>query len=486
MKDQLAAAQSRPALSTTGSDTSAPSSLLSPAASSVSEDNLLAISTPPDLCLSDLSPGGESPPKGSPLFATPRAIKSPGTPGSTQSPFSQRPGLAPPRTTLSTPPGALSHLARSSTVPSLSSTPTRFPRTPVSRPVASRNTSTASSTSTMGGVPVTASKSKGVQMVSEMRARVRVLEQKIHTRVPRLRMGSVTSRNAANAMPPPPPPPKAGPSSANVSPAPSTSSLRSAGYEERTAHLKPRRQSIDLEGEQRRTPAADSSGWVLIMEDSPSPVKDKDKERRRTSSPSAPSSFRSHGFAAHESPSAIPRAPSALSQSAMPTGLRRPQSRLSVSTEGRSSVSTNATSSTVSSIPTPSSRPSTPTFLPIPTYASVGTGLKLSTGPGSGAYSQLKRSSLGASTVRSPATASPGSHLPAPHANVTVRPTSKITVPNSMSQSRIGRPAGSASGRRSIGESPIDGLLDVSGKSNRDQSRARSGSTTALYGRNGL
>lgn len=483
MKDQLAAAQARPSLSTdTGS--SAPSSVVSPSTSSLSDDNLLNVPTPSDLCLSDLTPGNESPTKESPLYTTPRAVKLPSTPGSTQNPSLHRFSHHLPRSALSTPPSAISSLARSSTVPSLSSTPSRLPpRTPVSRPTPNRNASAASSTGTTGGIPPTATKSKGVQMVSEMRARVRVLEQKIHTRVPRIRMGSITSRTGVNTMPPPPPP-KAKPSSVNISPAPSTSSLRSTNYEERTAHVKPRRQSIDLESEQKRTPVADSSGWVLIMEDSPSPIKDKDKERRRTSSPSAPSAFRPLASASHESPSAIPRAPSALSQSAIPTGIHRPQSRLSVSTEGRSSVSTNATSSTISSIPTPSSRPSTPTYLPLPTYGGAGTGLKLSTGPGSGAYS-LKRSSLGSSSMRSPALSNPGSHLPAPHSNVTVRPNSKITVPGSMSQSRIGRPAGNASGRRSTGEASGDGTLDTGGKT-RDASRARSGSTTALYGRNGL
>ncbi|CCL98979.1 uncharacterized protein FIBRA_00987 [Fibroporia radiculosa] len=484
MKDQLAAAQSRPVV-TTDTGSSAPSSVRSSTATSVSEDNLLGVLTPPDLCLSDLSPGAESLPKIPSLYATPRAIKSPSTPATGQSNLFKRSGYHPIRSALATPPNTASpSLSRSSTVPSFSSTPTRLPpKTPVSRPTANRNASTTSSSSVAGVVPVTVSKSKGVQMVSEMRARVKVLEQKIHTRVPRLRMGSVTNRASANAMlPPPPPPPKAGPSSAAASPAPSTSSMRSVN-DERTSNMKPRRQSIDSEGEHKRTPVGDSSGWVLIMEDSPSPVRDKDKERRRTSSPSAPSAFRPIGSAPHESPSAIPRAPSALSQSIMPSGSHRPQSRLSVSTEGRSSVSTNATTSTTSSIPTPSSRPSTPTFLPIPTYGGAATGLKLSTGP-SVSYSQLKRSSLGNGSTRSPATSSPNSLPPAPHSNVTVRLPSKIAVPGSLSQSRIGRPV--MSGRRSVGESPADIFLDVNGKGvTRDASRARSGSAAVPTGRGG-
>ncbi|KAI0931938.1 hypothetical protein AcW2_000705 [Taiwanofungus camphoratus] len=479
MKDQLAAVQSRLPTFTDTESTSASSIVTS----SVSEDNLLSTPAPPDLCLSDLSLGLEAPVKVSVPFVTPRSTQAL-SPPVTGHPTLHRSGLHSPRSGLPTPPSAVSpSLARSITVPSLSTTPSRLPpRTPVSRPTSSRNISNFSSTSTAGGVPMTATKSKGVQMVSEMRARVKVLEQKIHTRVPRLRMGSVTSRASANAMPPP----KAGPSSATASPAPSTSSLRTASHEEHSAHLKPRRQSIDSDGEYKRTPVADSSGWVLIMEDSPSPVKDKEKERRRTSSPSAPSSFRLPVPTSHESTSSLPRT-SSLSQSMMPSGTRRPQSRLSVSTEGRSSVSTNATTSTTSSIPTPSSRPSTPTFLPLPTYGSGGTGLKLSTGPSSGAYSQLKRSSLGSSTVRSSALPNHTSQLPGPYVNVTVRPTSKIAVPGLLAQSRIGRPSGAttAGGRKGTGEPITDGYLEVTGK-NGDKSRTRSGSTNALYGRNGL
>ncbi|KAF9822021.1 hypothetical protein IEO21_00015 [Rhodonia placenta] len=479
LKDQLGAAHARPTTATE-SGSSAPSSIVSPSTPSVSEDNLLNIPIPPDLSLTDLSAGKESPTKESPLFTTPRTAKSPGVPAYSQSPSMQRLAQHLPRTMLSTPPGGISGFSRSSTVPSLSSTPSRAPsRTPAPRPAVSRNTSSTNSSNTTGSVPMTATRSKGVQMVSEMRARVKILEQKIHTRVPRLRMGSVTSRAGANSMPPPPPPPpKAGPSSATVSPAPSTSSLRStshashASYDERAAHARSRRQSIDLDSEPMRAQVGDASGWVLIMEDSPSPRKDKDKERRRTSSPTAPSSFKLPATPPHESsPSGIPRAPSAMSQSGMQSGIRRPTSRLSVSTEGRSSVSTNATSSTISSIPTPSSRPSTPTFLPIPTYGGANNGLKVSTGPGSGAYSQLKRSSLGSNPPRSPSMSSPGMHIP--HVNVSVRPTSKYSVPGSMSQSRIGKPLPTG-GRRSTGDAD-----DIGGKK-RDLSRARSGSNTAF------
>ncbi|KAI0375342.1 hypothetical protein BV20DRAFT_960458 [Pilatotrama ljubarskyi] len=482
LKDQLAAAQLRAnSISTTSVDSSAPSSLPN-ATPSLSDEDLLSVPTPPDLCLADLTPPPETPAKDFPptpiSIVSPRPTKNanPSTPTSVL----QRAGFHPPRSNLSTPSGGISSLARSATHPGLAASPSRLPppRTPVPRPAVSRAGSSinSSTTSTAGGVPTTASKSRGVQMVSEMRARVRVLEQKIHTRVPRLRMGSVTNRTAANAMPPPPVPAKA---SSSSSPAPSVaSSSRSASHEDRLRPVvaKSRRESIDSDGDSKRTPGADTSGWVLIMEDSPSPVKDKEKERRRPSSPSAPSSFRPVSSSSIDSPSSTgsnSRAPSALSQSVMPTGIRRPQSRLSVSTEGRSSVSTNATTSTTSSIPTPSSRPSTPTFLPVPS-ASIygGGGLKRSTGPGSGAYSQPKRSSLGASTTYSPGLDSPTLST---HSNVTVR-APKIPVPASLAQSRIGKP--SVGGRRSGGGSDPDGLPGA-------KTRPRSGSATLLYGRNG-
>ncbi|KAH9922998.1 hypothetical protein B0H21DRAFT_815013 [Amylocystis lapponica] len=484
LKDQLSAALSRPAVSTdVGSSTTSSICSTNPTPSA-SDDNLLSVSAPSDLHLSDLSPAPEIPVKDfSPISASPGSNYF-STPTPRHPPTSQRRGLPSSRIGLSTPPTAASSpLMRSTTVPGIS-TPSRLatPRTPVPRSSASRNNSSASTTTTAGGVPLTATKSKGVQMVSEMRARVRVLEQKIHTRVPRLRMGSVTGRPVTTSMPPP----RAGPSVAS-SPAPSTSSLRSTSNEdrERSHTLKSKRQSADSDGDHTRTPAADSSGWVLIMEDSPSPLKDKEKEWRRISSPSAPSSFRPVGSTSEPESSPIPRVPSGLSQSIVSTGIRRPQSRHSVSTEGRSSVSTNATTSTMSSIPTPASRPTTPTFLPIPTsgmYAGVGTGLKLSSGPSSGAY-QLKRSSLGSSSIRSQASSSPPSHLPTSHSNVTIRPPTKISIPGSLAQSRIGRPPGTTgnSGRKSNGEnSPVDGFLDVAGRSG-DKTRQRSGSTAALY-----
>lgn len=307
-------------------------------------------------------------------------------------------------------------------------------------------------------------------MVSEMRAKVKNLEQKIHTRVPRLRMGS-TSRPNPPTIP-----------SSNSKP----TSLGSA-------HIKfpDSRRNTDND-ENPRTPAGNSSGWVLIMEDSPSPVRQKDREHRRTSSPPSATSFRTFASLASSSQSSTLSTPDVPPQNAQPSGSRRPQSRLSTSTEGRSSISTTAT---VSSIPTPISRPATPTFIPLPSaglYAhpstAGATGLKRPGGTGfGGAF--FKRSSLGAdsptdasflsdsglphretpSSQRESTGGKPPSQL---HSNITVRNHSKLptpAAPNSLAQSRIGRP--NVSGRRSVGASDISDVENSRTPDVRDKGR---------------
>ena len=437
------------------------------------EESLLSTPAPPDLQLADLTPP-DAPIKDLPF--TPKPTRPKVLTSIEQTSLLHRAGFQPPKASnsFSTPPSSIpSPLARSTSVPSWSGTPSRLPpRTPVVRPTpVNRNASMMSSTSTVTG---TTAKSRGVQMVSEMRARVKVLEQKIHTRVPRLRMGSVTGRSTSTTVSAP----RAGPSGVAASPAPSTSSasLKSASHEDREPTLKARKASAELEKENRRTPAGDTSGWVLIMEDSPSPVKDKEKERRRTSSPSAPSAFRPLAMhSASPSPSSIPsRAPSALSQSVLPPS-KRPQSRLSTSTEGRSSISTNATTSTSSSIPTPISRPSTPTFLPIPSSGMYSSqDLKRSTGPGG--YPS-KRSSVGNGITSSPMP--PPSSLPTFSSNLSAK--SKASPSTSLGQSRIGRPtSGGVNGRKSGGDSDLSDTGGVTSK----YGRGRAGSASALFGRN--
>lgn len=299
-------------------------------------------------------------------------------------------------------------------------------------------------------------------MVSEMRARVKNLEQRLHTRVPRLRLGSVSGRNAGAA------------ASSSVTKAMSTSTFTP---ESRRIGMK--RKSADLEGEKKRIPpdsaeknnkAADTSGWVLIMEDSMSPTPTKEKERRRLSSPTS-SPFISQG---------IKRTGTGSSESSMSkSGIRRPQSRLSGPSDGRDSISTV---STQSSIPTPTSRPSTPTFLPLPTSGMYASGIsngKRSVGPG------VKRSSLGYNNATSPTSLHPpmpntpysissNKSLPPtpPMPNVTLR---APRPPSALAQSRIGRPASLTTGRKSAG-----GEGDA--QSNLKDGRLRAGSTSAASG----
>ncbi len=122
------------------------------------------------------------------------------------------------------------------------------------------------------------------------------------------------------------------------------------------------------------------------MEDSPSPQKAAEtkrlKEKRRVSVP-APTAFR-------PSASAVARATSPslstgpMATMAASTGIRRPQSRMSG----------GGTSSSITS------RPQTPTFLPLPSSSLYGAnsstiGMKRSIGPGaSNPYGQFKRSSI--------------------------------------------------------------------------------------------
>ena len=481
LRDQLAATQTR-------ASNHAPSTHVSsltlpedpPAATHVLnslEDDLLRTQPPPDLEFPDFIPELHVS-----LSEAPRPSTSSADSEAGQSALLQRAGFALPRhkiTSSQTP----TSLSRSTTLPSLTPPSRVLPRTTVNRSTSHTTSSTAAST-TVGIAAPTASRSRGVQMVSEMRAKVKNLEQKIHTRVPRLRMGSTSRPN----------PPVVTMPSSNSKP----TNLAGSGQ---FMHLKSTddrstssRRNADND-ENMRTPAGNSSGWVLIMEDSPSPVRPKDREHRRTSSPPSAASFRA--FASLASSSSSLSTPDAPSQYAQPSGSRRPQSRLSTSTEGRSSISTTAT---VSSIPTPVSRPATPTFIPLPSaglYAhpstASATGLKR---PG-GTF--FKRSSLGSTTGDSPtnagflsdnglshrelsssASAPPLQKEPSqlPNSNVTVRNPSKLptpTAPNSLAQSRIGRPNFSASGRRSVGGGGDVSDVESRSSDTRDKSRLRPG-----------
>ncbi|KAJ7181781.1 hypothetical protein C8R43DRAFT_281291 [Mycena crocata] len=471
LKDQLAA-------QTASSDNTsiAPSSLF-PQLTPQSDDDLLSTPAPADLQLEDLSPSTDSLP--SVDNTTPRA--------KAQSALINHSGAAPYKSSTSTPPGS-SGIARSSTLPSLYSS---SPRSPNYRPPAARNPSTMSTNSTSS----TTSKNKGVQMVSEMRARVRNLEQKIHTRVPRLRMGSITGRTpnalAASTM-----------TNGSTAPAPAKPSVR-ASWESLTST----RRSVDqpkrsTESETDKSKKRDSAGWVLIMEDSPSPPKPKSGERRRASSPLGMIPFRpaaSTSAVSNAAATTTTNKSNPLFQSTMPTGgLKRPQSRLSGG---------SATISIPSSSSSSSSRPATPTFLPIPSgglYAHSSTagasGLKRSTGPSAPNPYSSKRSSLGvlsASTTAMPPPPEPRDRpttmpppprpsgtssslasakygesgkslpqIPGAHANVTIRAPKAGPASSLLSQSRIGRPSStSTGGRKSAGDPEGSGMRPRSGSS---------------------
>ncbi|KAF9270336.1 hypothetical protein L218DRAFT_1071784 [Marasmius fiardii PR-910] len=452
LKDLLA---SRPGNS---SETSLNAKSLPHLSSLPSDDDLLNTQAPSDLQQSEPesseSPIESSlteeqeltPRKSTSTTTTTMTMTTPRTNG--QSALLQRAGFQPGKS-IATPPNG-SGIPRSSTLPSLYSSSPRSPVTPTHRPVIARNSSTASNSSTTS---TTTSRSKGVQMVSEMRARVKNLEQKIHTRVPRLRLGSMTNRNISNIPP-----------TLSLTSSPVNRSVLARSSIEKPAlrWSSDSKRSTDGEGSKKDT--GDSSGWVLIMEDSPSPPRDRRSSRSGAS--------RTSTSTASTSSSPTPESSkSSLYQSTVSTGLRRPQSRLS-----------GGSTTTASSIPTPTSRPATPTLLPLPTSAVHA--VKRSTGPGVTSYlSQTKRSSLGSSTVtmnkstrERPTTMPPFGRpqspdktlpkLPPGHENVTVRNSSKLPPSSSSSllaQSRIGRPSSGASRRRSSGE--------------RDPSRPRAGSS---------
>ncbi|KZV75557.1 hypothetical protein PENSPDRAFT_71925 [Peniophora sp. CONT] len=510
LRDQLATAHERASVMTFTSS-SEPSPPTPSSSLHHSDEDLLADQkAPSDLQLSDLTPDSEFTPVNSTSTVpeTPRSSSHDSDSGHHQA-LLQKSSIGMPRTHFASP-----ETPRSLPRPKYNSpsTPSRLPppRTTVTRPTPRVPPAAVSSLAT----PVP--RSRGVQMVSEMRAKVRNLEQKIHTRVPRIRMGS-TSRPA------PPPQPASiisRPSSLSSTASAQPTAGSSKGSVSRRPSAATERRSID----QRRSPdgkrAGGDTGWVLVMEDSPSPKKDKADVSRRASLDSSPTrraKVRPFATTTNISPrSNSPPLISPLARSTIghPSALKRPQSRLS--SEGRSSIGTTAT---VSSIPTPSSRPTSPTFLPLPSaslYASTS-ALKRSTGPGaggpysgSGGSAGPKRSSLGASTaLRSPVhdaymsdsgLPSRPRSIPAPgksalsgspssfrsgdsplgrsttvgHPNVTVRGSggrmagSASTGPNGLGQSRIGRPQ-FTSGRRSAGG---EDELSVPGGG-----RPRSGST---------
>ncbi|KAF8622221.1 hypothetical protein AX15_007162 [Amanita polypyramis BW_CC] len=425
-----------------------------------SAENLLHTSPPPDLQLSELYLANNSDPF---LESTPKA---PSTSRDEQTTH-RRSGLI---ASHSTSPG----MSRSTTTSSMYGS-IAAPKTPASR-IATRSISTTSTTSTIS----TASKNKGVQMVSEMRARVKNLEQKLQTRVPRLRMGSITNRTNNKSTPTEAIPVRSPSSSSYTSSKVSTAKTSWESLIQRQSIDSKR--CLDIEAEKSGKSLGDTSGWVLIMEDSPLRAKGEEKERRRTSSPSAPSAYRA---LSHNSSNLTE---SSLARSMMNSGIRRPSSRLS-----GSNLSTSTTSSV---LPTPTSRPATPTFLPLPSTGSssstrlAGPGLRRSTGPGSPNPGTPKismpplsdfRSAIPSPTLPSSGTPSYVSSakyssedekalpkLPPPNFTTRLSKLPKTSSPNPLSQSRIGRP----SGRKSAGDPDLIFKLQM-------EKRKRTGSNNA-------
>ncbi|PCH33817.1 hypothetical protein WOLCODRAFT_135341 [Wolfiporia cocos MD-104 SS10] len=442
LKDQLAAAQSRPS-DLTDTDT-APSSVLSHTTSSLSDE----AETP-----SDLSPNFETPSrhaKHSSIFTTPQSIKSPQSSSPVQSRIAQRSNYSSTSATM---------LPRSTTAPSL--TPTTSSRSMPARISGSRSIKReASATSSTGTAP----KSRGVQMVSEMRARVKVLEQKLIGRTANKenvanRAGTSTAAATSHI------PAKSRSNPLASSPVPSTSSSRSSLHESRNGQSSSKRQSLGADGfhgfdSAESTP---NRGWV----------------RTSASSPTAPSAFR-HVHSPNEQTGTHSRAPSAASQNSAYSGRTRPPSGLSINTGGRTSVSTMATTDTASSIPTPSSRPSTPTSLPLPISSTYrpSFGLKSSPVTGSPNRTQTKRPSL-----QKPTTPSSPRTLIDPAS----RPNLKASVLGSGYPSRIARPASASVGRKSIMD-PSDPFYDpitahISTRRMSTMTRTRSVGTPPQFGR---
>lgn len=455
LKDQLTASHSRQtSKSNSESQCNGPST-----------ENLLKTAPPPDMDLGDVSPSSEetAPYPNKTITTLKTSLSRPSVPVSfiSQTVIAEKPTVPMPLKTTT-------NLIRSTSQP------------PASSPVSARSsirlpatrTSSILTTSSSGSL----AKNKGVQMVSEMRARVRNLEQKIHTRVPRLRMASLTGRQSVISNP------------GTNTPISSSSSVTSSTSTAKTS-LESQRKSVesrrsnDSETEKNLGSKDDTVGWVLIMEDSPSPQKDKQKtvkDRRRLSSKSPlfrPSSSTIRATSPSLSTGLLNSGSASFATS---IGSRLPKPRLS---GGNGSSSSSV------------SRPQTPTFLPVPSgnlqASTSGLGFKRSTGPNA-FNSQLKRSSFGRGSITPPVPPLPPAHRERPITmpplnyrrdsgalspldvknlpslpeltNVTMRSTNRIpssasttSTSSVLSKSRIGRPSGGGlSGRKSGGSDVLD------------------------------
>lgn len=471
LKDKLHEAQSTKS-TTESTSTSVSSTHLPPFAQS-SENDILKTPPPAELLLSELTTIGHSSSSTSissfssanALEATPRQLRL----ASKYESKIEVPKASTLRSTRNLSPANNNPLARSS-LPTWS--PYNKPPSTHSRQHQAQGAQVPlASLAPLLGASESGPKSKAVQLVSDMRARIRNIDRMI-TGVPRLRVGSTTGRVAANSA-----------LLSSTATSKSNSEVSKPNVKKRSADLNLEKSKAPRENE-RGKQSGDTSGWVLIMEDvaSKTPGKESSKPHRRSSN-SSPSSYRS--VTQSES------GPTTMSQN-NGNASNRSQSRLSVSTDGRNSISTTAT---VSSIPTPTSRPATPSFLPIPSSLNSVTknidgtsSLRKSFAP------PVKRSSLGSTVTDT----SPNSlslpqeiHYQRPvsaqsftqkiddynttlHNNVTVRsPRIPIAGGKSQSvlaQSRIGRPASF-------------GTRKSTGSEDKREGRARAGSTAAIGGK---
>ncbi|KAF8496675.1 hypothetical protein JB92DRAFT_3125991 [Gautieria morchelliformis] len=333
------------------------------------DDDLLRVSPQPsDLLLSDLSDLTPVPHKTKtssrsippPAFGAREIGKSRSAMG--QSALLSRAGFP------TTPTAALSHSTHSpSSLPRSSTLPTLSPARTTAHTAHGQSFTRTTPRYTPSNLPASqesAPKSKGVQMISALRSRVQTTQQRLIPGIPRLRMGSMSSRNAT-------PPLNAAASSSR------RGSVSTDGRGSRAGRLstdeRGARPSMESQRETERNTGAQSPGWVLIQTQDDSPFRankqDSAKEQRRVSTPISATS---------NGNSTIPSAFKPLSStSRIPTGgiPRRPQSRFSLTNPDGSP---NGGLSASTFIPTLSGRPATPTFLPVPTFHPQGRGTKRS------------------------------------------------------------------------------------------------------------
>ncbi|GJJ09532.1 hypothetical protein Clacol_003755 [Clathrus columnatus] len=221
-----------------------------------------------------------------------------------------------------------------------------------------------------------ATKSKGVQMISALRSRVQTTQQRLIPGIPRLRLGSTTGRT----VPP-------GPVNTTRS---STDSKRSGSL---TINETPPNHVNGID----RGSGAHSPGWVLIQtqDDSPYPSALKQGVQGRSFSPispTTPSVTNKHAYN-HRSVS--------TTTSGIP---RRPPSRLSLTGTDESPTTQGGRLSAGSSSIALSSRPTTPTFLPVPTPSLLKSGKSIENAPSSFVASMYnpRRLSLEAGRSKSP------------------------------------------------------------------------------------